>query len=56
MGWLYQFSASCQDMIVAVNGKSVGGTTVANLEVEVETGGTELVLLVSRYTLTDHVE
>jgi hypothetical protein len=56
-------SASCStnsglrinDMIVAVNGKSVGGLTETALEMELETGGTELILLVSRYKKAERV-
>ena len=36
-------------MIVAVNGKSVGGMTEAALGLELDTGGSELILVVSRH-------
>jgi hypothetical protein len=37
------------DMILAINGKEVGGMTEVGLQIELETSGVELILAVSRY-------
>lgn len=49
-------SLRANDMIIAVNGKTIGGMTVATLEIELETGGTKLNLLVSRFKPADRVK
>ena len=43
-------------MVVAVNGKSVGGMTLTGLEIEFELGGPDMTLLVSRYKFADDVQ
>jgi hypothetical protein len=41
-------------MIVAVKGKRVGGLTATDLEIELEAGGAELILLISRHKNSDN--
>ncbi len=43
------------DMVIAVNGKSVGGMTSTGLEIEFELAGPDIILLVSRYKFADNV-
>ena len=42
-------------MVIAVNGKSVGGMTFTGLEIEFELAGPDMILLVSRYKFADSV-
>ena len=44
------------DMIIAVNGKEVGGMTVQGLELELATTGAILFLTISRYKHAEHIE
>ena len=41
-------------MIIAVNGKSVGGMTTTGLEIEFDLGGPDMTLLVSQYKFADN--
>jgi hypothetical protein len=43
------------DMIIAVNGKRVGGMTIAGFEIELDQSGPDMVVLVSRYLFADDV-
>ena len=43
-------------MVVAVNGKSIGGMTLTGFEIELELGGPDMILLVSRYKFPDNVQ
>lgn len=43
-------------MIIAVNGKSIGGMTLTGLEIEFDLGGPDMTLIVSRYKFPDIVQ
>jgi hypothetical protein len=44
------------DMVIVVNGKSVGGMTTAGVEIELEQAGPDLILIVSRYKFPEIVQ
>jgi hypothetical protein len=46
---------SVNDMILAINGKEVGGMTEVGLEIEMETCGVEMTLTISRYRFPSRV-
>jgi hypothetical protein len=48
-------SLRVNDMLIAVNGKGVGGMTTTGVEIELEVSGPDLVLLVSRYKFADEI-
>ena len=57
----YVGSSACSpicvhDMIITVNGKDVGGMTEVGLELEMETSGVEMILVVSRYRFPSLVD
>jgi hypothetical protein len=43
-------------MVIAVNGKNVGGMTLTGLEIEFDLGGPDMTLLISRYKFPNNVQ